>query len=382
MSTKTDPRLAEAQSIPISEVVDRLAVPDLKRAGGELVGPCPKCGGTDRFGVNARRDVYNCRACGGGDGISLVRLVLDCSFEDALSWLVGAAPVEIDPEEERRRAALRAEKKRAADARAEKERQRAISAARAIWYEAEGGDLGMIGRYFVRRGLPAGLVERLSHCLRLHPDLPYMVPGESGGWIQAHRGPAMLAAVVDAGNRVTAVHRTWIDLDQPKGKAVVSHGGRVDWPAKKVLGHKKGCAIRLYTNRCASNSTDAMVMGEGIETTLTAMAADPASAAYWCGVDLGNMSGRRILRGKGMKYAGVPDLEDDQAFLPPPWVRRLIFIQDGDSEPKATRAKLEAGLRRARALLPSVQQIQIVHAGAGRDLNDILAEGSSDDVSD
>ena len=72
-----------------------------------------------------------------------------------------------------------------------------------------------------------------------------------------------------------------------------------------------------------------------------------------------------------MLYAGVPDLADDEAFVPPPWVRRLIFIQDGDSEPKATRAKLLAGLRRAIHHQPKLEA-QIVHAGEGVDLNDVL----------
>jgi hypothetical protein len=50
-----------------------------------------------------------------------------------------------------------------------------------------------------------------------------------------------------------------------------------------------------------------------------------------------------------------------------------VFIQDGDSEPRLTRAKLLAGLRRAKANNPELR-ISIVHAGEGRDLNDVLME--------
>ena len=80
------------------------------------------------------------------------------------------------------------------------------------------------------------------------------------------------------------------------------------------------------------------------------------------------------MRGKGMKYAGVPDMDDADAFLPPEGVRELIFIQDGDSDPKLTRAKLLSGLRRAKAAVASVERIRIVPAGDGRDLNDLLMD--------
>ena len=35
----------------------------LKRVGGELVGPCPHCGGTDRFAVRLTDGLVNCRGC-------------------------------------------------------------------------------------------------------------------------------------------------------------------------------------------------------------------------------------------------------------------------------------------------------------------------------
>ncbi|MCU7431697.1 hypothetical protein OC539_25695, partial [Paracoccus denitrificans] len=76
-------------------------------------------------------------------------------------------------------------------------------------------------------------------------------------------------------------------------------------------------------------------------------------------------------RGPGLKYAGLPDMDDSEAWLPPVWVKTLIFVQDGDSDPKLTRSKLLAGLRRAKIKRPGLRGY-IVHAGDGRDLNDIL----------
>ena len=189
----------------------------------------------------------------------------------------------------------------------------------------------------------------------------------------------MLAAIQGADNRFCAVHRTWLDLDQPKGKAVITDPvtGEV-MQAKKVLGAKKGGAIRLFQG---DNLRAVLVMGEGIETTLSACVAGAvAGASYWAGVDLGNMAGQRQL-GKGQRFDGIPDLGDAEAFVPPPWVERLIYVQDGDSDPKLTRAKLVAGLRRAMLLRPGLRA-QIVHAGAGVDLNDVLMGADAPGVQD
>ncbi len=57
--------------------------------------------------------------------------------------------------------------------------------------------------------------------------------------------------------------------------------------------------------------------------------------------------------------------------MPPAWIKRLVFVQDGDSDPKLTRAKLLSGLRRAMALRPGLTAA-IVHPGEGIDMNDLL----------
>jgi DNA primase len=47
----------------------------------EYAGPCPVCGGRDRFGVNARKQVWNCRGCDqGGDVVDLMRHIDGSSF--------------------------------------------------------------------------------------------------------------------------------------------------------------------------------------------------------------------------------------------------------------------------------------------------------------
>lgn len=371
-----DRRLDEAKAIPIEEVALRLGLTEgLQRLGRELTGPCPNCGGHDRFSINIDRHVWLCRhGCSdqGADGIGLVRLVLGCDFRAALDYLVGAADVRPDPEVEARR---RRELDRQARSRlmeAERHRMRAIRRARAIWDDCRPASGTLVEAYLEARGIRMHWLDRCPPALRFHPALPYMALKEqgSGEWIELHRGPAMVAAVTDLDNRVTGVHRTWIDPTRPKGKALICKDGEPQ-DVKKVWGHKKGCAIRLG----GMGERITLVVGEGIETTLTARVAWARPGMhFWAGVDLGNMGGRRQLRGKGMKYAGVPDMDDADAFLPPEGVRELIFIQDGDSDPKLTRAKLLSGLRRAKAAVASVERIRIVPAGDGRDLNDLLMD--------
>lgn len=371
MSAREDPRLAEAKAMPMAEVVDRLALQGLRRAGAELVGPCPQCGGTDRFGVNLARGVFGCRRCAaGGDQVALVRHVLGLEFLPALDWLCGPAAGLTEAQLAERRRKAEANRRRQAQVEARK-RAEAVALARGVWNDSRPAEGTQVRDYLARRGIAPHLLAAMPACLRFLPDCRYTIPDPAapGRWTAIHSGPAMIAAVQDAEGIVTAVHRTWLDLGRPDGKARIVHPETLEvLPAKKVLGSKKGGAIRLRSPKGATT----LVMGEGIETTLTALIAEdpPLVAAFWAGVDLGNMSGRQR-RVEGQRHSGLPDLDDREAFVPPACIRKLIFIQDADSDPRATRAKLEAGLRRAQALRPGLTAA-IVRAADGKDLNDML----------
>lgn len=353
--------------MPMADIAARLELSGLQKAGHELVGPCPNCGGTDRFGINLRKGVFGCRRCGGrGGGVDLVMFVLRMEFPAALEWLCGPRQ-EISEEERQRRARIAEANAKEKQAEAERFRAKAIADARKIWNAGQPAEGTAVRDYLTIRGIRPELFPIMPKSLRFHADLPYMVELGPQNYAQAHRGPAMLAVVQGADGQGTAVHRTWLDLTRPNGKAEIVHPktGK-SLSSKKLLGSKKGGAIRLL-----QGSGDALVMGEGIETTVSGGIVDAIpGASYWAGVDLGNMSGQRVF-GRGLRYAGIPDMTDDEAFVPPPWVRRLIFIQDGDSDPRDTRAKLLAGLRRAMLRRPGLRA-QIVHADAGSDLNDVL----------
>lgn len=363
-----DPRIAEAKRKGMTWVMQKLQLSGLRRAGAaEHVGPCPVHGGDDTFGINTRKEKFICRkGDDAGDAIRLVRHVLGLDFEGALDWICGARQ-EISAAEQERRDQADADNKKRKDREAEKYRAKARGEGHEIWMAGRPAEDSPVRDYLALRGITQHLLPALPKCLRYHPDLAYMAERSDGTWVEAHRGPAMLAAVQSPDDRFSAVHRTWFDLTAPQGKLVILHPetGK-SLSRKKSWGPKKGCAIRLHVG-----TSTTLVMGEGNETTLTALVSGRhPDAHFWAGVDMGNMSGQRRL-GRGLQFAGIPDLEDLEAFVPPSWVTELIFVQDGDSEPRVTRAKMLAGLRRAMVKRPGLRA-WLACCPLGSDLNDVL----------
>ena len=81
-----------ARAVPIEDELGRRGI-SLKRIGGELIGPCPKCGGDDRFAVNVKKNIFNCRGCvTGGDVIQFVEHLDGVDFKTACETLAGPPP--------------------------------------------------------------------------------------------------------------------------------------------------------------------------------------------------------------------------------------------------------------------------------------------------
>ena len=88
----SDDRARAARAVRIEDVAQRHGV-KLRREGKELVGPCPRCGGDDRFAINVKKQLWNCRGCGrGGDVIDLVEHLDSVDFTTACTTLLGAPP--------------------------------------------------------------------------------------------------------------------------------------------------------------------------------------------------------------------------------------------------------------------------------------------------
>jgi phage/plasmid primase-like uncharacterized protein len=87
-------------SVQIERARDVLIEDELARRGIKLrgrvdrCGACPVCGGDDRFSINIKKQVFNCRQCGarGGDAIALVQAIDGSDFKEAVATLAGFAP--------------------------------------------------------------------------------------------------------------------------------------------------------------------------------------------------------------------------------------------------------------------------------------------------
>jgi phage/plasmid primase-like uncharacterized protein len=82
----------KAKAVPIEKVIEQRGIA-LRRNGVEREGPCPICGGDDRFSINTKEHVWNCRGCEkGGDVIALVRHLDGCDLKTAVYTLTDTKP--------------------------------------------------------------------------------------------------------------------------------------------------------------------------------------------------------------------------------------------------------------------------------------------------
>lgn len=354
--------------------------------GLDRAGPCPNCGGTDRFSIHTKKNLFSCRQCGlAGEGV--IKLVMETrkvGFTEACEIIAGRRadePFDAERAAEIRRQNEAAEERRAAEA--ERYRQKARREGYDIW-KSRSRDPGrpIVAEYLVKRGLlTARMIEFFPQVLLgQHDALAYMERTVSAAWVELARGPAMLAPIQMADGRFGAVHRTWIDLDDAKGRLRLVHPDTgKELETKKTWGIKQGGAIRLYTPEGARR----IVMGEGIETTLTALAHNfEPDTAYWAGVDIGNMVGRARRDDDGKLRPDLPDLDDLDCWQPPGWCAELVYLGETEKAERNTNEKLIRGLLRAQILrrraretnpdLPALETAFVEPPEGGGDLNDLV----------
>ena len=369
MSAASDSWVADAKAVRIEDEIARRGIRGLKRSGNELVGPCPVCGGRDRFAVNLRKGLFLCRQSGAqGDVIELVEYLDGCDFLTACETLTGRPPPRgegqgIDPDALARREAARQEaeaaRERAEIDYRETERRRLWR----YWQDArpiEAG--GIVARYLAGRGLalPTGAA------LREHGAMPFFVQDGTRAR-EIHRGPAMLGAVVDGEGRFRGLHITWVDATSAaKAEIVDPETGEIQKP-RKSRGSIKGCHIRLSRSE---HPPTRLIMGEGNETTLQvrfALEAEfgPAFSAetvYWSGISMGNIGGkhdgtvahptltRTDKRGRVYPLRVPNDVPKEEsgvrALMPPPGVTEVILLGDGDSDRFTTALHLRRAANR------------------------------------
>jgi len=359
--------IKRASLMPVSDAVSRLQLklPRIVDAGM----PCPKCGGKDRFAVNPKKGVWNCRGCGGGKtGLGLIGHVQGYDLHDraqlleASSFLLNESIPDGGERESAADRAAREERLRAALEKAERDRadeefqqnsfrEKAVMRARGIYLgssvtPSEGYDV--LAEYLYRRTgfrMPAGVFENI----RFNPRLTYWSDqrDDRGHQIELHSGYAMVAPFVDLASRITGCHQTWIDLScAPKFRPLLGKDEKGQpFPTKKMRGTKAGSLIPVFGDLSACR----WVGGEGIETVAAIAGYDGfrSDTLYFAAGDLGNLAGPadgRIThptltkadsagRIRRVQVPGpVPKVAAADCVSIPDHVTALVLLADGDSE--------------------------------------------------
>ena len=87
-----DSWVERARGVPIARELERRGI-ILKGNGSDRCGPCPRCAGHDRFSINIKKQVWNCRGCAtGGNIIKLVQHIDSVGFLPACETLTGTPP--------------------------------------------------------------------------------------------------------------------------------------------------------------------------------------------------------------------------------------------------------------------------------------------------
>ena len=289
------------------------------RGSVERTGPCPICGGCDRFSVNTRKQVWNCRGCAqGGDVIDLVMHLDRCSFTEAIEILA-------DKSIARPQAPQRRPPPKQPD-------NKSMMRALAIWREAIDPLGTPVERFLEHRNveLPDGAA---GSVIRFHPHCPF---GDT-------YVPAMVALVRDVvTNQPKAIHRTALDMDGRKVWVTCQIDGREESRDRLTLGPVGGGAVKLTAD---GNVTLCLGIGEGIESTLSMrLAPEFGASPIWSLLSAGQVARLPIL----------------------PSVEALWIAVDHD--PEGLRAARECG-RRWKA---AGREVFLIKARQpGDDLNDL-----------
>jgi hypothetical protein len=231
--------IEHAKAIRLEDELGRRRI-QLKHVGAELCGPCPVCGGRDRFAIHLKRQVWNCRGCRrGGDVIELVRHIDGTSFNEAVRMLAGERRVIAIA-----RPVVGQSGMTGSGANSDHEtRQRAAG----LWRESIPID-GTVAERYLRQTRGLDIPDDLSGVLRFHSQCPFG-PGV--------RHPCLVALFRDiVSNEPRAIHRIALRPDATK----------ID---RKMLVPCGNAAIKLTSDE---DVTYGLSVGEGIESTLAGMA--------------------------------------------------------------------------------------------------------------
>jgi phage/plasmid primase-like uncharacterized protein len=222
--------LERARAVPIEDELARRGI-KLRRTGAELNGPCPVCGGTDRFAVHLKKQCWNCRGCGkGGSIIDLVQHLDGCDFVRAIATLIGDSA----------RAAPQGLATLAKHDNGEDER-----ASKAAWLWSQRQPIG--------EGTPPALYLRKRGYTGFFPASLGYLPARN-----SHPAAMIAAFGVTEPRMIAGVHLTRLTLDGDKAP-------NADGKSKIMLGTCKGVPIVI----APPNDLLGLAVTEGLEDGLS-----------------------------------------------------------------------------------------------------------------
>ena len=191
-------------------------------------GPCPLCGGKDRYRFTDKDDAgwYYCSQCGPGTGLLLLRKLHGWDYKtacDEIDKIIGTGPPPPRP-------ATKPDTGR--DARLGRLNRLLSNATDHI----------LVEDYLASRGLSV-----FPPILRGHRALPYGEDGHLQGYYHA-----MVAPVIGRGGELQSVHRTYLADVETRKKLMT--------PVDTV----NGASIRLFEHG------DVLAIAEGVETSIAA----------------------------------------------------------------------------------------------------------------
>ena len=344
-----------------------------KVATNEFAGACPSCGGTDRFSVNSRKRIFNCRGCGAkGSNVDLVVLAFGCAAVEAAEKVNGRPRPNgsRDETEEERADRLAKNAQRQAEYQRREEEQRQIEAAKAKRDEEAidavleraldlDNPLAAHGQgYLQARNLNPD--KRLIGDIKFVPDLDYWGARENGSGeiVRLATLPAIVAIIRDVNGNKIGLSQVWLDWVEPRKWKPI---GSPTNSARKIKGEKQHGMIFLGRRGVR------LAVGEGWETCL---AWDQLRGAGFFGdtlageditiaaaVDLGNLTGGatgsvphptfKDANGKPRQIAnGIPD-PNAPGWVVSEGVTEVWLLGDYDSEEFATAARMAVAGRAA-----------------------------------
>jgi Toprim domain/CHC2 zinc finger len=274
-------RILAARAISISDVAQRLGLRLRCATGSEFVGPCPRCGGDDRFSINWKKSIFNCRKCGkAGDVIDLVRHALGVDFREAVDYLVGEGPHDARP-------SLRVVPAAESHADADEEAARHAAWAMRIWSEGLDPHSTPVSTYLATRALELP-DEAANSAIRFHPACPFFKGATTA---------AMVCLVRDiVTDKPVAIHRTALTADGQK--AIVNGRDRT------CLGPIAGGVVKITPDDAV---TTVLAIAEGLETVLSMRQIPEVGARtpIWAALNAGGLAAFPVLSGVESIFIGV-----------------------------------------------------------------------------